>query len=438
MKTFAAAILAAGAVADVSNHWAVIMAGSNTYWNYRHQADSHHAVKLLMNQGIPRDQIIHLAYDDVAYNSMNPFQGQLFNVPITDDVSEATLYEANVYDADYVDYTGAETNKSNFFKVLLGDTSASGPVLKSDENSRVFVYFVDHGGAGLICTPQSSSDWIYADELDATLLLMKDRGMFKELVFYLEACESGSMFPNLSENENIYALTASNATQSSYAAYCGSQAVIDQVNLNTCLADLFSINWMLDTEAADVASETLSTQQANVKAKTTMSPVQHFGDTSFLSEPIGDFQSTLEPSSDDFFMNMIHKANDIYKKVAAPAQGHVEVRDSRDHKLHALTSWAASEGTEEAYYELQKEIDHRQFVDALFKHVIDEDVPNVSDTPQNFDCLRLLVGGVEEMCGSWSDYSLKHVRKLANVCDSMSHDEVAEVYTKIGDFCGAF
>ena len=49
-----------------------------------------------------------------------------------------------------------------------------------------------------------------------------------------------------------------------------------------------------------------------------------------------------------------------------------------------------------------------------------------------------MVGGVEEMCGDWSDYSLKHVRKLANVCDTMSHDEVAEVYTKIGDFCGAF
>ena len=52
--------------------------------------------------------------------------------------------------------------------------------------------------------------------------------MFKQLVFYLETCESGSMFPNLSESENIYAMTASNATQSSYGAYCGSQAKIDQ------------------------------------------------------------------------------------------------------------------------------------------------------------------------------------------------------------------
>jgi len=97
--------------------------------------------------------------------------------------------------------------------VLLGDTSAPGPVLKSNSDSKVFVYFVDHGGRGLICTPSASSaDWIYADELNSTLQQMKDKGMFKELVFYLETCESGSMFPNLTESENIYAMTASNAT----------------------------------------------------------------------------------------------------------------------------------------------------------------------------------------------------------------------------------
>ena len=51
MKTYAAtSTLAciAAAASDKSNHWAVIMAGSNTYSNYRHQADSHHAVKIML------------------------------------------------------------------------------------------------------------------------------------------------------------------------------------------------------------------------------------------------------------------------------------------------------------------------------------------------------------------------------------------------------
>ena len=69
MRSFIAATLAAYAVADASDHWAVIMAGSNTYGNYRHQADTNHAVQIMLKNGIPRDHIIHLSYDDVVGSS---------------------------------------------------------------------------------------------------------------------------------------------------------------------------------------------------------------------------------------------------------------------------------------------------------------------------------------------------------------------------------
>ena len=263
--TFAAAALAAAIAADKSDHWAVIMAGSYTYGNYRHQADSHHAVKIMLENGIPRDQIIHLAYDDIAYNGRNPFPGQIFN-------AYSSGPGVNVYDRSEIDYRGFDVNRDNFFKVLLGDTSAPGPVLKSDENSRVFVYYTDHGTAGAICTPHYP--WIYADELESTLKTMKDKGMFKELVFYLESCESGSMFPNLDASDNIYAMTASNATLSSWAAYCGpDEDWVDGTYLGTCLGDLFSINWMEDTDANDPTVETLETQYNTVVTKTTASPV---------------------------------------------------------------------------------------------------------------------------------------------------------------------
>ena len=283
MKTFFATAALAALAAATETHWAVIMAGSNTYSNYRHQADSHHAVKIMMENGIARENIIHLAYDDIADNYRNPFKGQLFNKP-----TAAGTPGVNVYDKSDIDYSGSAVNKQNFLNVLLGDDS-NGPALKSDENSKVFVYFVDHGGAGLICTPQGSSDWIYADELDSTLQQMSDKKMFKELTFYLEACESGSMFPNLTDKENIYAITASNATQSSWGAYCGSEAIIDGTSIGSCLGDLFSINWMEDTEANDVSVETLQQQFDTVQTKTTKSPVMKFGDFTFMAEPIGDF-----------------------------------------------------------------------------------------------------------------------------------------------------
>jgi len=86
---------------------------------------------------------------------------------------------------------------------------------------------------------------------------MKNTGMFGELVFYLETCESGSMFPSISSSEGIYAVTASNATLSSWAAYCGSDAVVNGVNVGSCLGDLFPVNWMEDTDAANIDVETL-------------------------------------------------------------------------------------------------------------------------------------------------------------------------------------
>jgi legumain len=41
---------------------------------------------------------------------------------------------------------------------------------------------------------------------------MNEKKMYKEMVIYIEACESGSMFENILEkNINIYGVTASNS-----------------------------------------------------------------------------------------------------------------------------------------------------------------------------------------------------------------------------------
>ena len=433
MKAFFASAALAAFAAAAENHWAVIMAGSNTYGNYRHQADSHHAVQIMMNNGIPRENIIHLAYNDIANNSQNPYPGQLFNKPLA-STEQADIDAANVYVEDQIDYTGSAVNKENFFNVLLGDDS-NGPALKSDKDSKVFVYFVDHGGAGLICTPQGSSDWIYADELDSVLQQMSDNNMFGELTFYLEACESGSMFPNLTDKERIYAITASNATQSSWGAYCGSEAYVGGVNIGSCLGDLFSINWMQDTEANDPSTETLLTQYETVKAKTTKSPVQEFGDLSIQSEFVGAFEGT-DNNSATLTETLLAKAEFYYKKALNQEVHTGETVDSRDHDLHQCYQRVVNEGTEEAYAELEAELEHRQFIDGLFATHF-EDVANAPEIPQDFDCLRVMVGGVEDLCGPWSAYSLKYVRKLANMCDTKP-EEVTNTLVRVGEYCNAF
>jgi legumain len=144
----------------------------------------------------------------------------------------------------------------NFLAILKGQSSATLPkVLQSDENSKVFIYFADHGATGLVAFP---SDMLYADDLNDAINYMNTNKMYKELVFYMEACESGSMFQGLlKDNINVYATTASSAYESSYAAYCSPQDKVNGVHIGSCLGDLYSVNWMENTDSVDSSAESL-------------------------------------------------------------------------------------------------------------------------------------------------------------------------------------
>ena len=168
-----------------------------------------------------------------------------------------------------------------------------------------------------------------------------------------------------------------------------------------------------------------------------MSPVQMFGNFDFMSEPIGDFQGICETDSTTYTERMMKKMTNVYRQLTAPKNDSKELVDSRDHDLHYLYNRVVSQGTVEAIEEMENELAHRKFVDFLFEQPHFDDAANAPENPQNFDCLRMMVGGVEEMCGDWSAYSLKYVRKLANVCDTKTPEEISDIYVKIGQTCGA-
>ncbi|MCJ8750417.1 hypothetical protein PDJAM_G00264770 [Pangasius djambal] len=47
-------------------NWVVLVAGSNGWYNYRHQADVCHAYQIVRKNGIPDEQIVVMMYDDLA------------------------------------------------------------------------------------------------------------------------------------------------------------------------------------------------------------------------------------------------------------------------------------------------------------------------------------------------------------------------------------
>jgi legumain len=72
------------------------------------------------------------------------------------------------------------------------------------------------------------------------------------MIYYLEACESGSMFLDLKPNTGIYGLSAADPTESSWGYYCPPDDRVFGKSLGSCLGDHFSINWMEDTETGDL------------------------------------------------------------------------------------------------------------------------------------------------------------------------------------------
>src|SRR5947199_8685542 len=110
------------------NEWVVVVAGSQGWDNYRHQADCAHAYHLAHIHGIPDERVIMMQYDDIAHNVDNPFLGEIFNAPSAVNESGADFYKGILKD-----YTGENVTVANFLAVLTGDKEISqGKVLDSN------------------------------------------------------------------------------------------------------------------------------------------------------------------------------------------------------------------------------------------------------------------------------------------------------------------
>jgi legumain len=82
---------------------------------------------------------------------------------------------------------------------------------------------------------------------------MSQKQLYGKLTIYIEACESGSMFSGLlPNNTELYGVTAANPSESSWATYCSPQDVVNGKEIGRCLGDLFSLNWMEDSESSNL------------------------------------------------------------------------------------------------------------------------------------------------------------------------------------------
>lgn len=391
------------------DHWAVLVAGSMMFSNYRHQADVCHAYQVLTSRGFHPDKIIVMMYDDVAQDHLNPFPGKLYNFPWP------TMDEAvDVYDGCKIDYRSEDVTPEKFIAVLTGDAeTAGGKVLQSKADDHVFVNFVDHGGVGLIAFPEGI---MHAKDLMGTLVSMHQKGKYGQLTFYLETCESGSMFEGLvPKHLPIYAVTAANAKESSWGTWCGADARVAGHIVGSCLGDLFSVNWLMDSDNTKDKKETLRKQFSRVRNTTNKSHVMHYGQfKNFSSEQVSDFQG---PGSSQ------ETVAPLYVEAA-----HASAVDARDATLNYLYHAYLRQGTHEAEDSFIKGIKARQAAkdlgikleasvsDAFDKAAMSDEI---KWTKELLDCHHQAVITFEASCG-WTEERLPLSRTLYRLCFQIS------------------
>lgn len=383
---------------------------------------------MLRKGGLKEENIIVFMYDDIADNEENPRPGVIINSPHGDDV----------YKGVPKDFTGDDVNVNNFFAALLGNKSAltggSGKVVDSGPNDHIFIYYSDHGGPGVLGMP--TGPFMYATDLIEVLKKKHASETYKSLVFYLEACESGSIFEGLlPEGLNIYATTAANAEESSWGTYCPGENPSPPPEYETCLGDLYSVAWMEDSDIHNLQTETLHQQYELVKERTSNgnsiygSHVMQFGDIGISKDSLFLYLGS-NPANENFtFMG---------RNSLVPPSKTVNQRDA--DLIHFWDKFRKAPQGSPRKVAAQKQVleamSHRMHIDESIKlvgkllfgmkkgpEVLTSVRPAGQPVVDDWDCLKSLVRTFETYCGSLSQYGMKHMRSFANFCNAGIHSE---------------
>ena len=244
--------------------FAFLYAGSNEFLNYRHQADIFTIYKQLLNRGFTKENIALYAYDDIATIKYNPFQGQVFH---TID------HKINVYPGtDAINVKGADVDDQSFYNAIIN--------LPTTSEDYVFIYYDNHGGPGILGTPDA--DEIYADKLAKSFSIALKNNLYKQCLFVIEACYSGSVAEVITV-PNFASITAANDQESSYAVTYDSE-------IGAYLSNEFT-NHFIDL-IDETPSITIGDLYTKLKSLTEESHACYYGDESIQSISISTFIGT--------------------------------------------------------------------------------------------------------------------------------------------------
>ena len=186
----------------LDDHWALLVAASKGWANYRFQADVFAMYQLLKHHGYQDDHIILICENDVANHANNPLPGVL-RISDTGD---------NLYNAAAIDYKLSTLTPADIGDILQGKASERLPkVLKPDADDNVLVFWSSHGSPGSM--DFGGDQMMTYNRMKAILADTPHR----KLLFAIEACYSGGLGMACEGLPGCLFITAANPYETSHA-----------------------------------------------------------------------------------------------------------------------------------------------------------------------------------------------------------------------------
>lgn len=187
---------------ELQDNYAVLVAASEGWKNYRHQADVLGFYHYLKGQGYDDDHILLIVADDIAYNEKNPLQG----------VVRREQSGKNLYEDVEIDYRLGDLTLADLKQILTAEPSEAYPVtLGSSTNDNVLFFWSGHG-------TRKGWTWRETEDLDAEFA----RSMFSSMQYrkqfaIIETCYSGGVAEGCAGIPGLLLMTAANPYETSKA-----------------------------------------------------------------------------------------------------------------------------------------------------------------------------------------------------------------------------
>lgn len=192
--------------------YALIIAASSGWDNYRHQANAYSLYQQLKKNGVDDDHILLISEDDIAFNSSNPMPG-FMQSPADDN---------NIYEKIEVDYHTSEVSLDKILSMLTGEAKSASPHPCSKDN--LLVYWAGHGEHE---GPKWLDKLVPAYEVADFFKALSQKQCFRKLFFAMETCYAGQVGLSCEDKDikGMLCITAANEIETSKAYATGTSGV---------------------------------------------------------------------------------------------------------------------------------------------------------------------------------------------------------------------